>query len=280
MRILIAIYGSVHDKAALYLGARLALRSASPPTLLTISPSKAKPGAVPPHARAYLEDKGLKVEQLHRSGEPAEVIVGEATASRYDLVVLGDGHNNGVLDRVRSTPISLRIIRHSPCPALIVKGESRPVQRILLCDSGAENPSTGLRLNDEPSCFQRFTRQLAGLFAQDAEITVLHVMSQMSAGPGVRGKQLRAEAEELIQEHTPEGELLARDVQTLEHAQLRTHAEVRHGLVVDEIRDEARSGDYDLVVIGAHRARGWQRVLLEDLTHKLVLQLDRPVLVV
>jgi len=280
MRILIAIYGSAHDKAALYLGARLALRSASPPTLLTIRPTKAKPSAVPPHADDYLLNMGLKVEQLHRSGEPAELIVGEATAGGYDLIILGDGQDNGVLDRVRSTPISLRIIRHSPCPALIVKGASHPVQRILLCDSGAENPSTGLGLVDGPSCFQRFTRQLASLFAEDAEITVLHVMSQMSAGPGVRGQQLRARAGELIQEHTPEGELLARDVQTLEHAHLRTHAEVRHGLVVDEIRDEARSGDYDLVVIGAHRARGWRRVLLEDLTHKLVLQLDRPVLVV
>jgi nucleotide-binding universal stress UspA family protein len=101
-----------------------------------------------------------------------------------------------------------------------------------------------------------------------------------AAGPGVRGKELRAAAEELIQERTPEGELLERDVQTLEHTRLRTQAAVRHGLVLDEILDEARSGEYDLVVLGAHRVQGWQRVLLDDLTHKLVLQLDRPVLVV
>ena len=280
MHILIATYGSAHDKAALYLGARLALRSDRPPTLLTISPDRPSTQAVPPYARDYLAEQGLAPQELLRSGEPAAVIVGEALSGAYDLVVLGDGQNNGFLGRVRSIPISLRIIRHSPCPALIVKGEPRPVQRILLCDSGAENPSTGLGLNDGPSCFQRFSRRLAALFASDAEVTVLHVMSQMSAGPGVRGKQLRAEAEELIQEHTPEGELLERDLLTLEHIRLRTHAEVRHGLVVDEIRDEACSGDYDLVVIGAHRARGWQRILLDDLTHKLVLELDRPVLVV
>jgi len=280
MRILIATYGSTHDKAALYLGARLALRSGRPPTLLTITPDKPRTRAAPPYARDYLAEEGLSAEELLRCGEPAEVIVGETIAGGYDLVIVGDGQNSGVLGRVRNIPISLRIIRHSPCPALIVKGEPRPIQRILLCDSGAENPSTGLGLNDGPSCFQRFSRRLAALFASDAEVTVLHVMSQMSAGPGVQGRQLRAEAEELIQEHTPEGELLERDLHTLEHARLRTHAEVRHGLVVDEIRDEARSGDYDLVVIGAHRARGWQRILLDDLTHKLVLELDRPVLVV
>jgi nucleotide-binding universal stress UspA family protein len=281
MRILIAIYGSAHDRAALNLGARLALHSSSRPTLLTIQPPKPRQRLVPAHARDYMLQEGIEVEELERSGDPVEVIVQEAGQGGYDLVIVGDGQPGHALARVRGAPPSLRIVRRSPCPVLIVKGEARPIQRILLCDSGAENPSTGLRPNSAlPSCFQRFSRQLAALFANGGEITVLHVMSQMSAGPGVQGKQLRAPAEELIQEHAPEGELLERDLQTLEHARLRTHAEVRHGLVVDEIVDEAQRGNYDLVVIGAHRVQGWQRILLDDLTHRLVLQLDRPVLVV
>jgi len=36
---------------------------------------------------------------------------------------------------------------------------------------------------------------------------------------------------------------------------------------------------YDLVVIGAHRDEGWQRFLLDDLARKIVVRLDRPVLV-
>jgi nucleotide-binding universal stress UspA family protein len=55
---------------------------------------------------------------------------------------------------------------------------------------------------------------------------------------------------------------------------------VRHGLVVDEILAEAQRGDYDLVVIGAYRSEGWQRILLDDQAHKIIVQLDRPVLVV
>jgi nucleotide-binding universal stress UspA family protein len=55
---------------------------------------------------------------------------------------------------------------------------------------------------------------------------------------------------------------------------------VRHGLVVDEIQAEARSGDYDLVVIGAHRGEGWRRILLDDLAHQIIVEMDRPVLVV
>jgi nucleotide-binding universal stress UspA family protein len=55
---------------------------------------------------------------------------------------------------------------------------------------------------------------------------------------------------------------------------------VRHGLVVDEILAEAQSGDYDLVAIGAYRGEFWQRILLDDQAHRILVQLDRPVLVV
>jgi nucleotide-binding universal stress UspA family protein len=139
----------------------------------------------------------------------------------------------------------------------------------LLCDSGAESLSL----------LDRFTARLANLVKESAEITVLHVMSQMSAGPGVPGKQLRASTQELIQEHTPEGELLAQDVRILERLNLHPDTKVRHGRVVDEILNEARSGDYDLIVIGAHHDEGWQGFLLEDLAYQIMMQADRPVLI-
>ncbi|MGD9049781.1 MAG: universal stress protein, partial [Anaerolineae bacterium] len=112
------------------------------------------------------------------------------------------------------------------------------------------------------------------------EMTILHVMSQMSAGPGVRGEQLRADAEELMSEHSPEGQLLERNLDILEGSDLNAQPKVRHGLVVDEILEEAGSGDYDLVVIGAHPDEGWRRILLDDLAHRLLVRLKRPVLVV
>jgi nucleotide-binding universal stress UspA family protein len=91
---------------------------------------------------------------------------------------------------------------------------------------------------------------------------------------------LRADAEELIETEAPEGVLLKQDVQILEKLGLHPFPRVRHGLVVDEILAEAHDGDYDLVVIGAHRGEGWRRILLDDLTHQIIAKLDRPVLVV
>jgi len=125
-----------------------------------------------------------------------------------------------------------------------------------------------------------FAAKLVDLLDGEEEVTVLHVMSQISAGPGVRGKSLRVGVEELMAERSPEGELLERDVEILKGSRIHPHPKVRHGLVVEEILDEARSGDYDLVIIGAHASEGWQRILLDDLARRIITQLDRSVLVV
>jgi nucleotide-binding universal stress UspA family protein len=127
---------------------------------------------------------------------------------------------------------------------------------------------------------RRFVARLAEWLGGEEEVTVLHVMSQLSAGPGVRGRQLRAGVDELVAGHTPEGQLIEQDVRVLDRPGLHPQAKVRHGLVVDEILSEARSGDYDLVIIGAHQENGWQRFLLDDLAHQILLHVDRNVLVV
>jgi len=55
---------------------------------------------------------------------------------------------------------------------------------------------------------------------------------------------------------------------------------VRHGWVVDEILAEAITGDYGLVVIGAHNETGWRRLLLDDIARQIITRIDRPIAVV
>jgi nucleotide-binding universal stress UspA family protein len=153
---------------------------------------------------------------------------------------------------------------------IIAKGKIGPINRILLCDSGAESASL----------LNRFTTQLNRLATDEIDLTVLHVMSQITAGPGVPGRQLRAEAEELIAEQAPEGELLAQDIHLLSRHQLYPQAKIRHGFVVEEIVEEARGGDYDLVVIGTNQEEGWRRFLLDDLAQQIIKEVDRPILVI
>ncbi len=105
-------------------------------------------------------------------------------------------------------------------------------------------------------------------------------MSQISAGPGIQGEQLRSDADVLIDAHSPEGELLERDIEELKGTGVSTDPKIRHGLVVDEILEEARNGEYDLVIIGAHIPVGWRNFLLDNIARKIVTQIDRSILIV
>jgi nucleotide-binding universal stress UspA family protein len=286
---LTAINGSSHAEAALCLGAQITRRGREPLTILTVvrhdaDQSPATADAILDRARNILGPQSPPLCTRVRIGHPATEIVREAQEGGYDLIIVGEGPNRNLVARFVQGSTAIRVVEHAPCPVIVAKGKIGPLRRILLCDSGSEDPVVGLEASPgtagaNPSVLHRFTRDLVDLCDGAGEIVVLHVMSQMSAGPGVRGKQLRSDTEEMIEERTPEGELLGRNIEALVRLGFRARARVRHGLVVEEILEEAQVGDYDLVIIGAHRGQGWQRVLLDDLTHRIVVELDRPVLV-
>jgi nucleotide-binding universal stress UspA family protein len=275
MQILMATGGSAHSEAALRFGAHMlhTARVNKTPAIVTVIGDKRdqrQAEEILGRACQILELQPPHVCTLVRVGHPAEEIVREAEEGDYDLVLVGERQQHTLTTRFLLGSTAMRVVEHAPCPVIIAKGKIGPIQRILLCDSGAE----------DSSLLERFTDQLADLIKDAEEITLLHVMSQLSAGPGVRGWQLRADAEELIEEHAPEGQLLERDLQILKRLKVEPRPRVRHGLVVDEILQEAQDGDHSLIVIGAHRGQGWRKILLDDLAHQIITQVDRPVLVV
>jgi nucleotide-binding universal stress UspA family protein len=282
MRILIAIDCSPQAGATLRLAAHLlqAHLADDPPVLLTVIRREADyPLAEASLARACQSLNVPNLQAKTRVGRPDHEILQEAQEGHYNLVIVGEGWRRRLPVACNQQNLTAtRVAEQARCPVFIAKGRVGPIRRILLCDSGARSPLATSRLNTP--LLDRFIAGLADLLDGEEEVTVLHVMSQISAGPGVRGKQLRADVEELIAENTPEGELLKQDIQTLSRPGIHPRPKVRHGLVVDEILEEARSGDYDLVVVGAHGGEGWQRLLLDDLAHEIMLLMDRPILVV
>ena len=272
MRILIAIHDLSNTETILQFAAQIACHADEPPTILAVI--RYETDWPPSCVDAILAEacKHSPIPQLRtqtRIGRPVEKILREATEGNYDLLIVGEQPARW-FSRLFRASTAVRIAEHAPCPVIVVKGEMRAIHRVLLCDSGAEkSPLLG-----------RFTAQVADMLEGEEDITILHVMSQISAGPGVRGGQLRASADDLIEEHTPEGEMLERDIEALERPGIHPRPKVRHGLVIDEILAEARSGEYDLVVIGAYRSEGWGRLLLDDLARKILIRMDRPVMVV
>jgi nucleotide-binding universal stress UspA family protein len=55
---------------------------------------------------------------------------------------------------------------------------------------------------------------------------------------------------------------------------------LRHGIVIDQLFDEVRGGNYDLIVTGTSQARGLLRhYIMGDLTRSILNRANVPVLV-
>jgi len=282
MRILLCTDGSTHGQAALRFGARLAQNSPEPATLLGVLEE--------PGERAQIEQAleagkqwlagAAEPQSKVRVGHPAEEILDEAHLPDYDLIVVGARGRRGIT-RFLLGSTSERIARHASVPVLIVRGERREMVRILVCTSGA---APGLAVVQ----FGGRVARLAG-----AEVTVLHVMSQLAATPmlpparalqvmpqtpdapktdELQLEDLESPAEALMAHDTREGRHLQEALEILSGLDVPARALVRHGLVVDEVTGEACEGDYDLVVVGAHgrQATGWMRLLLNDVGQQII----------
>ena len=281
MRILIATDGTTHSQLAVQMGIPLFQLTQADITLLTVV-SQQKQWANGQSILFAAEKEwirsvnGTTIPHPHlllRVGQPASEIIAEARSGQYNLIVIGQHPDSSILNRWRGSVFN-QLMTLASSPLLIVKGSIRPLQKILLCESGS--PPTPL--------LSRFMLRLPNLLHKDSTINVLHVMSQMGAGPGTAaptapGWQLHALANDLISAHTLEGEFLEKDIQTLQQSHITTAPIVRHGFVVDEVLAEAEAGDYGLLVIGAHQPEGWLK-LLADQAQQIVDRAACPVLII
>lgn len=270
MRILLCTDGSEHGQAALRFGSLIARASSRPATILGVLED--------PNERALLDRAlaqgqewlaGAPAPELKvRKGHPAEEILKEAEAGSYDLVVLGARGRRGIT-RFLMGSTAERIARHSELPVLIVRGWLPKIEKVLICTAAGEPGLAAVETGGK----------LASLVG--AEVTVLHVMSQVPATYlSTRGlEDLEGRADELMAHGSREGLHLRQALALLGDMGVEARARVRHGLVVDEIMDEACGQPYDMVVIGTHVAAGWMRFLLEDVTRQLISCIDRAILV-
>jgi len=291
MRFLIyADEGPTSEQAA-RLGGWLASAAGAEVTLLG-SAAKANGENAPPAAVARAQAVLPRPAEVRlRPERPAQALLAESVGGRYDLIVVGSRGRRGWA-RLAFGSVAARLARYAETPVLIVKGPPRAaVRRVLACTGGDVRGERAARWGGR---IAGWAAQLAAGQpdrADQPELTLLHVMSQLALSAEAPLDQLRDTAEQAMADKTREGRHLARAVEVArEHAPtegISVRPTLRHGLVLDEITAEAREGDYDLVVIGGHMAPdpadGWGRLrthLLEDVAEAVVLGLELPVLVV
>jgi len=192
----------------------------------------------------------------------------QAHATDYDLIVVGSRGRRGI-KRLIAGSRACSILGGVTTSILVVKGPMREeIDEILTCSAAGPASEETIRS--------------AALLARalGASVTLCHVMSQVALKERAEGADLEAEAEELMERHAREGVHLQKMLRILHAEGVEAQAVVRHGLVVDEILEEAKSGHFDMVIVGSHTAPEFGRLLTIDLARQIMLAVNRPVLIV
>ena len=270
MKILICSDGKPAGDSATRLGGLLAAPLQAETTLLGIAETeggeRSLREALDAQAR-LLREQGVVPEITVRAGEPISQILKQTSKTTYDLVIIG-ARRTGARGLYWRSLKTYEVIKSISPPVLVALGDRAKFKRFLVCTGGKEFIEDAVTL----------TVKLAA--AVGASVTLLHVMAEP---PAMYADLVRLEEDVdlLLKSHSELGENLRHQKEELEKLGVPTEVRVRHGIVVDQVFEELRKGDHDLIVTGSSKARGILRhYIMGDLTRKILNRANCPVLIV
>jgi nucleotide-binding universal stress UspA family protein len=264
LKLLIYIDGSSASQQAVEYIAPITREADVAVTVLTAMPDQTRAADLFSRMGSKLFAPALR--HVNRAEAPDAALLNEAAAGDYDLAVFGpmrERWSRWMRLRPRSS-LSAQL----PISSLLVRGSAQQIQRVLICAGGDTSVIADARLT------ARLARRTG------ATATVLHVLSQMPLVFGVRSPRERV-TEAFAATGSSEIVNMNTAIDTLRDGGVIAEIKVRIGLVIDEIVAELQQGQYDLLVIGAHRSQTVvERLLFEDVTKDILGQSPIPVLVV
>ena len=213
-----------------------------------------------------LRQRGVTPDIVVQFGEPVLQIVQQTSKTKYDLVVIGARWTGAVGHYWRSKR-TYEVIKAIQPPVLVAIGERKELKRFVVCTGGKEFIEQAVK----------FTGQLAA--AVGASVTLLHVMAEP---PAMYADLVRMEenVDHLLQSSSELGTNLRRQKRELDRLGVPAEVHLRHGIVIDQVFEEARDGNYDLIVTGTSQARGlFRHYIMGDLTRDILNRSNVPVLV-
>lgn len=269
MKILICSDGMPAAESAIQLGGLLAGPLQAETTILGIAEKSGDERplreALEKQAQSLRAQKfGLEIS-MH-AGEPVRQILDQTSKTSYDLVVIG-ARWTGATGHYWRSEKTYEVIKAIQPPVLVAIGECKQLKRFLVCTGGKEFIEQAIQL----------TGKLAA--ALGASVTLLNVMAEP---PAIYADlvQLEEDVNRLLESKSELGTNLQRQKRELERLGVSAEVRLRHGIVIDQVFEEARDGDYDLIVTGTSQARGLLRhYIMGDLTRSILNHANCPVLV-
>jgi nucleotide-binding universal stress UspA family protein len=208
----------------------------------------------------------VALDIIVQAGEPIRQILDWTSKTSYDLVVIG-ARWTGATGHYWRSEKTYEVIKAIRPPVLVAIGECKRLKRFLVCTGGKEFIEQAIQL----------TGKLAA--AVGASVTLLNVMAEP---PAIYANlvQLEEDVGRLLESKSELGTNLRRQKRELERLGVSAEVRLRHGIVIDQVFEEARDGDYDLIVTGTSQARGLLRhYIMGDLTRSILNHANCPVLV-
>jgi nucleotide-binding universal stress UspA family protein len=269
MKILICSDGTPAAERAIELGGLLAGWLKAETTLLGIAEKSRDERAIRETLEKQVQSlraREVPLEIIVRAGEPIRRILDQTSKTNYDLVVIG-ARRPRAAGRYWRSEKTYELIKAIQPPVLVAIGECKQLKRFLVCTGGKEFIEQAVQL----------TGKLAA--ALGASVTLLHVMAEP---PAVYADlvSLEEDVDRLLESGSELGRNLLEQKKELERLGVSAKVRVRHGIVIDQVFDEVREGNYDLIVTGTSQARGLLRhYIMGDLTRSILNRANSPVLV-
>ncbi len=202
------------------------------------------------------------INKVNEIGSPAEIILDTARTMNADLVAVGARGRNRVTEIVLGS-VSHRVLTHALCPTLIVKGNDRPIQQVLVAIEGYED--AGL--------IKKWL--LTNPFKNPVALTVLTVVPSFEMVDPANIIEFQAWSETAM----GYAEDLVKDTgASLTNAHYKVSTQIVTGVPASKIVEQAKA--MDLVVVGSHSRKGVERFLLGSVSHSVVHEVACSILVV
>jgi nucleotide-binding universal stress UspA family protein len=210
-----------------------------------------------------IEEAGLSYRLMREMGHPVDAIVEAAERKHADLIVLGS-RGMGVWRSLVLGSVSDGVAHHAPCPVLIVRGQYKGFQSILVGSDGSNAAQEAVEA----------AMQLTHAFGSD--LTVLNVFEALETYTGVPTDDLDPDvyAERVRTVVAKRAQCAAEEVEV----PYQVTQQVGHPaqtLVQTADKDQA-----DLIVVGSRGLGPFKSLLLGSVSDRVLHHAHCPVLIV
>jgi nucleotide-binding universal stress UspA family protein len=256
MKILLCTDGSRNGLSAVHLGGVISARLEAKVTLLCAVENKRRdPQRSLERAIQVMQKTGAAFTPVGRRGRLVEEMLAQMLQVEYDLVIVGY-YARGFWEKILWGSLAARITHELPVSVLIVRDRRDTINRVLIGISGGgfteECTDWGGRIvRPAPPLMYTGLEEVTETLAEFLQADTFHAQALREAVARLTGMRVEAEVE------------------------------LTHGLAERELLRVAQDQDVDLLVIGsAWAVQPMQRLLLRNITEKVLLNTRRPVLVV